>query len=130
MRTSIVGIASFHDLQKVIENTIAFAKTTHADPKYETLFEINSFFARCLASFIAVTTTIALVLQGREINDDLLTEVVKISEKVFEGNAELSSEFVQYVMKPSLNFLRLDEGGKIGYTYKTLGAAFYALTSG
>lgn len=32
--------------------------------------------------------------------------------------------------KPSLEFLQLDEGSKIGYTYKTLGAGFYAFLYG
>jgi ADP-ribosylglycohydrolase len=31
---------------------------------------------------------------------------------------------------PTLDLLNLDEPGKIGYTYKTMGAGFYALWNG
>lgn len=51
MRTSILGVPFFHDLDKVKENTVAIARVTHADP-------------RSIASSVAVTTAIALMLQG------------------------------------------------------------------
>ena len=35
MRTSVVGAYKFHDLQAVIENTLAFCTVSHADPRYE-----------------------------------------------------------------------------------------------
>lgn len=52
MRTSILGTIHFQDLNKVIENTKNACKITHADP-------------RCVASCVAVTTAIALMLQGK-----------------------------------------------------------------
>lgn len=52
MRTSILGTIHFQDLSKVIENTKNACKITHADP-------------RCVASCVAVTIAIALMMQGK-----------------------------------------------------------------
>lgn len=52
MRTSILGVHDFGDIEKVIENTKAACKVTHADP-------------RCIASCVAVTTAVAMMLQGK-----------------------------------------------------------------
>lgn len=51
MRTSILGIHDFGSMKEVIENTKAACKVTHADP-------------RCIASCVATTTAIAMMLQG------------------------------------------------------------------
>ena len=67
MRTSILGTMEYHDLDKVIENTKNACKVTHADP-------------RCVASCVAVTVAIALMLQGKhktksgEYNVDAITK--------------------------------------------------------
>ena len=34
MRTSILGIFQYHSIEKVVSNTLAFCKVTHADPRY------------------------------------------------------------------------------------------------
>jgi ADP-ribosylglycohydrolase len=52
MRTAILGVLEFNRLERVMENTREICLTTHADP-------------RCLASCVAVTTAIALMLQGK-----------------------------------------------------------------
>ena len=52
MRTSILGVHNFGDINAVIENTKAACKVTHADP-------------RCIASCVVVTTAIAMMLQGK-----------------------------------------------------------------
>ena len=52
MRTSILGIHDFGSMKEVIENTKAACKVTHADP-------------RCIASCVATTTAIAMMLQGK-----------------------------------------------------------------
>ncbi len=44
MRTSVTSIPHFHDLDKVIANTKAFAKTTHADPRYELSSSYTEFW--------------------------------------------------------------------------------------
>lgn len=51
MRTSVLGIPQFYDLDAVAKNTKEICTVTHADP-------------RCSASCIAVTVAIALMLQG------------------------------------------------------------------
>ena len=52
MRTSILGIHDFGDIDAVIANTKEACQVTHADP-------------RCIASCVAVTTAVALMLQGK-----------------------------------------------------------------
>ena len=52
MRTSILGIHDFGNIKEVIKNTKAACKVTHADP-------------RCIASCVATTTAVAMMLQGR-----------------------------------------------------------------
>ena len=52
MRTSILGIHDFGNIKEVIENTKAACKVTHADP-------------RCIASCVATTTAVAMMLQGK-----------------------------------------------------------------
>lgn len=56
MRTSVLGIQDFRDIDTVIANTVAACRVTHADP-------------RCIASCVAVTTAIALMLQGKHLMD-------------------------------------------------------------
>ena len=69
MRTSILGTMEYHDIAKVIENTKSACKVTHTDP-------------RCVASCVAVTMAIALMLQGKhmmkngEYNTDAITKEV------------------------------------------------------
>ena len=71
MRTSVLGTFQFHDLDQVIANTTNACKVTHADP-------------RCIASCIAVTMAIALMLQGKYIKDDGDYDVVKITQAAYE----------------------------------------------
>ena len=54
MRTSILGTMEFGDLKKVIANTKRACMVTHADP-------------RCVASCVAVTIAIALMLQRKHV---------------------------------------------------------------
>jgi len=56
MRTSILGIHDFGNIEAVIVNTKAACKVTHADP-------------RCVASCVAVTTAIAMMLQGKHLKE-------------------------------------------------------------
>lgn len=54
MRTSVLGIHDFGNIDAVISNTMATCKVTHVDP-------------RCIASCVAVTTAIAMMLQGKHL---------------------------------------------------------------
>ncbi|CAH1265719.1 Hypp3232 [Branchiostoma lanceolatum] len=114
MRTSILGVQQFWDLDTVGENAKLFCQTTHADP-------------RCVASCVAVTTAIAQMLQGE-------TDVEKIIHKSFRRASahlhpdEKQVDELRWYMDPrQLEELQLDAQGVIGYTYKTLGAGFWAL---
>ncbi|XP_078679053.1 uncharacterized protein LOC144914764 [Branchiostoma floridae x Branchiostoma belcheri] len=113
MRTSILGVHQFWDLDSVGENAKLFCQTTHADP-------------RCVASCVAVTTAIAQMLQGE-------TDVEKIIHNSFSrASAYLDhkkqvDELRWYMDPRQLEELQLDAPGVIGYTYKTLGAGFWAL---
>ncbi|XP_077985141.1 uncharacterized protein LOC144439775 isoform X2 [Glandiceps talaboti] len=120
MRTSILGIHEYEDIDKVIENTLDMCKTTHADP-------------RCQASCVALTTAIAIILQGkrhRGINGEVVvTGVIEDSfhhAKNLLKEEEERNELFQYMNISDIKELELDEHDKIGYTYKCLGAAFWA----
>jgi hypothetical protein len=95
MRTSILGMMQYHDLPKVIENTKNACKVTHADP-------------RCVASCVAVTMAIALMLQGKykmksgEYDVDGITkEAHAIAEKELEKNEHVGIKGRIYFTHPS-----------------------------
>ncbi|CAB4030974.1 Hypothetical predicted protein [Paramuricea clavata] len=117
MRTSILGTMQYHDLPKVIENTKNACKVTHADP-------------RCVASCVAVTMAIALTLQGKykmksgEYDvDEITKEAHATAEQELEKN-EHKKELHAYMFEKNVQNLKLGES--IGYTFKCLGAGFWA----
>lgn len=126
MRTSAMGIYHYKDIDKVIHNTLQFCKVTHADP-------------RCQASCVAVTTAIAMMLQGKHFDESknafdivkLIDESYQYGKKMIpegtENWKEYRSELKKHMHVTKVKELKLDENGKIGYTYKTLGAGFWAL---
>ena len=85
MRTSILGVHDFGNIEKVIENTKAACKVTHADP-------------RCIASCVAVTTAIAMMLQGKhfvkESNSYNVEEIMKEAYSYASATIELTVEQV------------------------------------
>eukprot|EP01114_Cavostelium_apophysatum_P016108 TRINITY_DN4529_c0_g1_i1.p1 TRINITY_DN4529_c0_g1~~TRINITY_DN4529_c0_g1_i1.p1 ORF type:complete len:467 (-),score=84.35 TRINITY_DN4529_c0_g1_i1:18-1418(-) len=124
MRTSILGVVNFDDLEKVVNNTKAISLTTHADP-------------RCSASCVAVTTAIALMLQkgttkedGTSAINDIVQQAVALAKKELDPKATDEKgfeEFERHAFAKSLQELQLDDKEKIGYTYKCFGSAFYCL---
>uniref|UniRef100_A0A0B7BD36 ADP-ribosylglycohydrolase n=1 Tax=Arion vulgaris TaxID=1028688 RepID=A0A0B7BD36_9EUPU len=122
MRTSILGIHQWDDLDSVFRNTLEICKTTHYDP-------------RCQASTVATTTCIALMLQqtahhgdGKKLSknvDLLIKQSYDTACKVLETD-EQKQELWFYMSCTKLKQLQLAEPGKIGYTYKCLGAGFWA----
>ena len=114
MRTAYVGILRPWDLDWTAEVAAEVAATTHADP-------------RCIASAVAVSVAIATLVRGQ----DIYTAI---------GNALLfggkhDPEVREWIGKP-LSELKLDEGmdgprgttfPPIGYTYKAMGAGFWAI---
>eukprot|EP00794_Sanderia_malayensis_P016789 gene16789-18484_t len=121
MRTSVLGIHEFKTLNKVIENAVSVCKTTHADP-------------RCIASCVAVTVAISVMLSrdDRFLDSRGCFNVDSIINFAFEkgcehlDNEEHKEEFKAALFAKDLKSLQLTEPGKIGYTFKTLGAGFWA----
>lgn len=122
MRTSILGVFQYHSLERVWQNTLDICKVTHADP-------------RCQASCVALTTAIALMLQksSEVINkdgsfkEDVILQKSYDAAKIFlGGNKGYKKELKHHMFATKLSTLKLDESKKIGYTYKCLGAGFWA----
>lgn len=114
MRTAYVGVLHPWDLPWTAKVAADVAATTHADP-------------RCLASAVAVSVAVACLVTGKEI-----PEAIRMANAMA---ARHDPDFRPWLSK-SLEELKLDEGldaprsekmPPIGYTYKCLGAAFWAL---
>ena len=71
MRTSILGIHDFGNIDGVIANTMAACKVTHADP-------------RCIASCVAVTTAVAIMLQGKHLKKSRDYDVDAVINEAYE----------------------------------------------
>lgn len=71
MRTSVLGIHDFGNIDGVISNTMAACKVTHADP-------------RCLASCVAVTTAVAIMLQGKHMKQTGEYDVEAVVKEAYE----------------------------------------------
>ncbi|KAL5015329.1 hypothetical protein ScPMuIL_009599 [Solemya velum] len=122
MRTSIVGVYDFNDLDSVASNALTFCKVTHADP-------------RCQASVVAVSVAIALMmLRGEKYlkkNGDYKVDTIILEANKYASTClstdEEKKELWSYMKCHTLKWLKLDEESKIGYTYKCMGAGFWAL---
>ena len=138
MRTSILGIINYKDLRQVIQQTLDIAMTTHTDP-------------RSLASCIALTTAVALVLQGvrLEVIDEtafnisavFIDKYTEIIESEIRNNCQINeindfdrvkedgSYSAEVLRKQNTNsfedLLPLDQKN-MGYTYKCLSCGFWA----
>jgi ADP-ribosylglycohydrolase len=115
MRTSVMGLTIPTDLDYVEQMAVDGAKITHYDP-------------RCIASSVAVSCAIAVLVTG----GDVATAMDVAVSRATKYHAEVG----EWTNK-SLDELDLDEGldenrghpGRtpIGYTYKCMGAGFWAL---
>jgi len=112
MRTSILGCYQYNDLPAVIANTTSICTTTHAD-------------TRCIASCVATTVAIAMMLQEKyDVTDlkgvdSLIDEVIKISLPLVAE--EHKETFLLHIKPKSVEALDLDESRAIGYTLKCMG---------
>lgn len=106
MRTSVLGLWQYSDLERVAENTENICKATHFDP-------------RCVGSCMIVTLIIASLMQ----NGALLTEeeLIEIAEKYDHR----ISDYIRLAKKGSLEQLELDEVSSMGYTLKALSAGLW-----
>ena len=131
MRTSILGILYKDNLDQAISETIRYAKVTHADP-------------RCIASAVALTLAIALLNTGANPADALkhaesiaisilYDEMYAVKEHLISEEREQWREIAERFEKEMHECMHaplteLELGVEpIGYTFKSLGAAFYAL---
>jgi ADP-ribosylglycohydrolase len=115
MRTAYVGVLRPWDVGWTANAAAEVAATTHADP-------------RCVASAVAVSVAIATLVTGGTPGDAWAAAV---------RHGMLHDEAAgRYVVDATLESLKLDEGldeprsermPPIGFTYKCLGAAFWAL---
>ncbi|MGI9213186.1 MAG: ADP-ribosylglycohydrolase family protein [Methylococcaceae bacterium] len=117
MRTAILGIWEYNDLDKVRHNAEQVCKITHYDP-------------RCVGSAVAVSMAISLLLQGMDSIPEILDRIVKETECY---GPELV-DYINLAIHGDLAYFDLDEGlnpgdknNSIGYTLKTMGAGFWAL---
>ncbi|XP_062607355.1 ADP-ribosylarginine hydrolase Tri1-like [Saccostrea cucullata] len=122
MRTSILGVHRFDDLEQVAKNASDVAKVTHYDP-------------RCQASSVAVSVAIAMMLQRNKKHLDkaghynislIIKDAYDYAVKYLD-NEEHKKELLMYMKCTDIKKLELDEAGKIGYTFKSMGSAFWAL---
>ncbi|KAL3868577.1 hypothetical protein ACJMK2_041378 [Sinanodonta woodiana] len=119
MRTSILGIHDWWDTKRVKKNAMDICKTTHWDP-------------RCQASAVAVSVAISLMLQKKHyeangfIINSLIDEVYLFASTCLKTEKE-KKELHAYLNCTDLQQLKLDELDKMGYTYKCMGAGFWAL---
>ncbi|GFO06434.1 adenylosuccinate lyase [Plakobranchus ocellatus] len=125
MRTSILGLHQWQDLEAVKKNALDICKCTHYDP-------------RCQASSVAVSVAVALMLQhtyqeknrgNKTVRSVDVTAVIKQAYnhacQVLTTKEE-KEDLWWYMNCTKLKLLQLDEPDKIGYTYKCLGAGFWA----
>lgn len=115
MRTSVLGIWEFQNYKRVEQNAENVCRITHADP-------------RCVGSCVIFCSIVMELVCGNH-------KVDKLTEKAIELGRNFHPEIEIYITKAteSLDALDLDEGlnpgetDRVGYTLKTLGAAFWAL---
>jgi ADP-ribosylglycohydrolase len=114
MRTSVVGLLDPEDLDHTEKLAVEAAQLTHWDP-------------RCVASAVAVSVTIAALVTGALFPQAVLEGL---------GRAKKYHPEVEKYARMDFPDLDLDEGlddpaphrtPRIGYTYKCLGAGFWAL---
>lgn len=116
MRTAYIGIIRPWDLDWTAAVAAECAATTHADP-------------RCKASAVAVSVAIAEMVMGAPVNEAIAHAA--------ERAAKLDEQAPAILLHGELESFKLDEGldghvrgntfPPIGFTYKCLGAAFWAL---
>jgi ADP-ribosylglycohydrolase len=119
MRTSILGIPNFSNLDQVIENTTQIAKVTHFDP-------------RCVASCIAGTTAIAMMLQGQDCASKqnmkvICGKAIELARQVLKEHKEHDKEFTKLCEVKKIKELYLDDRDSIGYTFKCIASGIFAV---
>ena len=112
MRTSVVSIVNYENLEIVEENSKNFCMVTHYDP-------------RCVASCLCINIILSLLLQNLNFEKILEKAFNKVTEYLKNEKCD-SDEFIRYFNTTSIQDLNLSEGSSIGYTYKCMACGVYA----
>ncbi len=127
MRTAIMGVPYFYNLGKVVENTKNVCRVSLYDHKIFILFQTTHYDDRCVASCVAITTVISLLLRSTEKVTDF--EYIKWQAfKIAETFTEHKQSLKDHLFVKSFAELNLEEEKTRGFTFKTTGAAFCALS--
>ncbi|XP_059151119.1 uncharacterized protein YegU-like [Physella acuta] len=121
-RTSALGLHYYNAHAKVIQNTIEVCSITHQDP-------------RCMASCVAVTTAISLMMQNKHIKkngqldvEELIGECYRYASHCLNGRPkEEFKSLKKHMQAISLKDLKLGDIGNMSFTFKAMGAGFWAL---
>ncbi|KAL3868574.1 hypothetical protein ACJMK2_041375 [Sinanodonta woodiana] len=123
MRTSILGIHEWWDVAKVAKNAAVICQASHYDP-------------RCQASAVAVSVAISIMFQKKKQHYDdkarrydvkrIITDAYSLASKYVDEET-VKPELLWYMSCTDIRSLKLDDEDTMGYTFKCLGAGFWAL---
>lgn len=123
MRTAVAGIPHFWEEDAVLEAATSLCRTTHSDP-------------RCVASCAAVSVCVSRLLRGLDevgsLEEDVIGPALEQAKALLatEGEGEaVEEDLARHSSALNLEELRLDETGRIGFTFKCLGSGLWALRS-
>jgi ADP-ribosylglycohydrolase len=110
MRTSIIGVWEYHDLEKVAFHAQEACKITHHDP-------------RCILSCQIISLLIARLLQGESDIPALLNEL----KESYASKDPRVLEYFNKALDKNIAPLELGESLSMGYTLKAMSAGIWAL---
>ncbi|CAL1534564.1 unnamed protein product [Lymnaea stagnalis] len=121
VRTAILGVPNFHELQEVEGNAIRICRTTHADNK-------------CVASCVLISLLVALLLQGKlidvenkmSLSQEHLDMAFKMAAAHLTEEAD-KKEFLNLRNMQSLSSFTAKEVNLMSHTYQPVKAALIAL---
>ncbi|XP_014785659.1 uncharacterized protein LOC106880302 isoform X1 [Octopus bimaculoides] len=119
VRAAILGIPYFYNLSEVANNSVRICRSSHNHPE-------------CIASCIAITVIIALLLQGSHDLNNMGSVRALLNTSAFHANPylktdEQNNEFESVLSVTSLKSLNIREERKMTHTYKPLGCAALAV---
>lgn len=118
MRTAMAGIPNFWNEDVVATAAESLCRTTHAEP-------------RCVASCLVVSLCVSRLLRGED-TDDIMESVVRPALMRASQTPGLTDEWKEEMLRHAeadISDLALDDRRTIGYTFKCMGAALWALRS-
>ncbi|KAK3988275.1 ADP-ribosylglycohydrolase-domain-containing protein [Cladorrhinum sp. PSN332] len=119
MRTHPLGLMMIGEEEnEAFEVGSEIARTTHAD-------------LRCVISCVIVSGLVRGCVRGEVVTEEDVDELIKRAKGWFEARVESGTDWDELNRhvnpRDGLDGLKLDEGGKIGYTYKALGCGVVCL---